>query len=119
MTNPKVNLSFYSNLETNTNTTRIVHCKKSEYDVYIGRPSKWGNPYSSKTGTLAKYRVGSKSEAISNYETYLESNEPLIKELVELNGKILGCWCKPKPCHGDVLVKLIKKYYPDEDNLGS
>ena len=59
MTQPKVNLSFYSNLEINTNTTKVVHCKKSEYDVYIGRPSLWGNPFSSKDKTLAKFRVAS------------------------------------------------------------
>ena len=26
--------------------TKVVHCKKELYDVYIGRPSKWGNPFS-------------------------------------------------------------------------
>lgn len=119
MTNRTVNLSFYSNLEINTDTTKVVHCKKSEYDVYIGRPSKWGNPFSSKDGTLAKYRVGSKSEAILNYEKYLEGQAELIEELVTLKGKILGCWCSPKSCHGDVLVKLIQKYYPSEDNISS
>ena len=29
--------------------------------------------------------------------------------LGELRGKILGCWCKPKPCHGDILVKLVEE----------
>lgn len=119
MIKPTVNLSFYSNLEINTNATNVVHCKKSKYDIYIGRPSMWGNPFSSKKGTLAKYYVGSKSEAIHNYKEYLESSAELMNALVELKGKILGCWCKPKPCHGDVIVKLIEKYYPNEDNISS
>jgi hypothetical protein len=119
MTKPKVNLSFYSNLEINTDTTKVVHCKKSEYDVYIGRPSLWGNPFSSKDGTLARYRVGSTPEAIQRYEEWIESQPQLIEELKTLKGKILGCWCKPKPCHGDVLVKLIQKYYSDESNISS
>ncbi len=119
MTKRTVNLSFYSNLEINTDTTKVVHCKKSEYDVYIGRPSMWGNPYSSKDGTLAKYRVGSKSEAIQNYEVWIESQPKLLEELKTLKGKLLGCWCSPKTCHGDVLVKLIQKYYPNEDNISS
>jgi hypothetical protein len=119
MTNKIVNLSFYSNLEINTDTTKVVHCKKSEYDVYIGRPSLWGNPYSSKNGTLAKYRCGSESEAIQNYEVWIESQSDLIEELKTLKGKLLGCWCSPKPCHGDVLVKLIQKYYPSEDTISS
>ncbi len=119
MTKKAVNLSFYSNLETTTNTTQVVHCKKSEYDVYIGRPSLWGNPYSSKKGTLAKYFVGSKSEAIQSYEEYLESSPDLLEALKELKGKRLGCWCKPKPCHGDIIVKLINKYYSDENIISS
>jgi len=119
MTKKAVNLSFYSNLETTTNTTQVVHCKKSEYDVYIGRPSLWGNPYSSKKGTLAKYYVESKSEAILSYEEYLESSPELLKALKKLKGKRLGCWCKPQPCHGDVIVKLINKYYSDENIISS
>ena len=119
MTKPKVNLSFYSNLEINTNKTEVVHCKKTEYDVYIGRPSLWGNPYSSKKGTLAKYLVENKLEAIKSYEEYLESSPRLLEALKELKGKRLGCWCKPKACHGDIIVKLINKYYPDENIISS
>jgi hypothetical protein len=36
-----------------------------------------------------------------------------MKALFELKGKILGCWCHPLPCHGDVLVKLIKELCSD------
>ena len=77
MTKQKVNLSFYKDLKASKNTTKVVHCKKSEYDVYIGRPSMWGNPFSSKDGTLAKFKVGSTSEAIKEYE-----NVSLIKETI-------------------------------------
>ena len=84
---------------------RVVHCKKEEFDVYIGRGSKWGNPYSHKEGTLAEHVVGSRSEAIQKFEEYLLSNEELMESLSELKGKTLGCWCKPKSCHGDILLK--------------
>lgn len=86
-------------------TPRVVHCKKEEFDVYIGRGSKWGNPYSHKEGTLAEEVVRSRSEAIKKYEEYLLSNQSLMESLSELKGKTLGCWCKPKSCHGDVLLK--------------
>ena len=118
MTKPRVNLSFYSNLEINTNKTEVVHCKKSEYDVYIGRPSLWGNPYSSKNRTVFGSSGGT-AEAIQSYEEYLESSPKLLEALKELKGKRLGCWCKPKSCHGDVIVKLINKYYPDENIISS
>jgi hypothetical protein len=89
--------------------TRVVHVNKEPYDVYIGRgkgaENKWGNPYSHKDGTLAKYRVATREEAIKKYEEYLLNNEDLMKDLHELKGKVLGCWCKPKSCHGDVLAK--------------
>lgn len=85
---------------------RVVHCKKEEFDVYIGRGSKWGNPFSHKEGTLAEHVVGSREEAIAKYEEYLLSNQELVDSLPELKGKVLGCWCKPKACHGDVLLKM-------------
>jgi hypothetical protein len=84
---------------------RVVHCKKEEFDVYVGRGSKWGNPYSHKEGPMAEEVVGSRSEAIQKYEEYLLSNEGLMRDLPKLRGKILGCWCKPKSCHGDILIK--------------
>ena len=88
---------------------RVVHCKKDEYDVYIGRGSKWGNPYTHKEGTTAKYIVATRDEAIANYEGYLLGNEELMAALPELRGKVLACWCKDingkGSCHGDILLK--------------
>jgi hypothetical protein len=84
---------------------KVVHCKKEPFDVYIGRGSKWGNPYSHKEGTLAKYVVGSREEAIAKFEEYLLANENLMEIIGELRGKTLGCFCKPTSCHGDILLK--------------
>lgn len=84
---------------------RVVHCKKEPFDVYIGRGSIWGNPYSHKEGTMAEHVVGSRSEAIKKYEEYLLSNDDLMKKLPDLKGKTLGCWCFPSSCHGDILLK--------------
>jgi hypothetical protein len=79
-----------------------VHFKKAPYDVFIGRPSKWGNPF--EIG-----KDGTRTEVIQKYENYLLSNPELLKDLEELRGKVLGCWCKPSACHGDVLVKLLNE----------
>ena len=43
------------------------------------------------------------------YRKYILSNKKLMNDLKELEGKILGCWCKPLACHGDVLLELIEK----------
>jgi len=76
-----------------------VHCKRERHHVYIGRPSKWGNPF-------AVGRDGARGECIALYERWLLENEQLIASLPELCGKVLGCWCAPRGCHGDVLVRL-------------
>ena len=82
--------------------TKVVHCKKEKYDVYIGRPSKWGNPF--EIG-----KDGTRKEVIEKYRKYVLSNKELMNSLHELEGKTLGCWCKPLACHGDVLLELIEK----------
>lgn len=90
--------------------TRVVHCDKEPFDVYIGRPSKWGNPFSHlNDSTLAKFKVNSRQEAIDKYREWIRTQQHLLDSLDELEGKVLGCWCKPKSCHGDVLVELIKE----------
>ncbi len=85
---------------------KVVHFRKDPYDIYIGRGSKWGNPFSHKDGTLAKFRVGSRKEAIEKYEEWIKAQPHLMESLHELKDKTLGCWCKPQSCHGDVLKKL-------------
>lgn len=77
----------------------VVNIRKDPYDVYIGRPSRWGNPY-------LIGRDGNRSEVIALYKLYLLDNTELMNALPELKGKVLGCYCKPAECHGDVLEEL-------------
>ena len=87
------------------NKTRVVHCKKEPFDVYIGRPSKWGNPF--KIG-----KDGPREEVIQKYRHWILANPVLVAQLpTELKGKRLGCWCKPYACHGDVLAELAMKLF--------
>ena len=83
---------------------KVVHCKREPYDVYIGRPSKWGNPF--EIG-----RDGTREQVIEKFREYLISNQVLMRDLSELRGKTLGCWCKPEACHGDVLVGMCKSLF--------
>ena len=88
----------------------VVHWRKELFDVYIGRPSKWGNPFSSKQGTLADFRVASTEEALASYERWLLSQPELVAMARnELRGKVLGCWCAPKKCHGDILARVANE----------
>ena len=83
--------------------SKVVHCKRSKFDVYIGRPSKWGNPFS-----IGK--DGDREEVLYKYKEWIKTQD---LDLNELRDKVLGCWCAPKKCHGDILRDLIKK----EDKL--
>lgn len=73
--------------------------------IYVGRPSKWGNPY-------AIGRDGTREEVIARYRIWLETMiydfDILHRRLniEELRGKDLVCWCSPLPCHADVLLEL-------------
>lgn len=89
----------------------VVHCKIDPYDVYIGRPGVWGNPYTHHKGnTTAKFVVDSPEEAVAKYREFVVSTPGMEYEIKrQLRGKILGCWCKTSanpdaPCHGDVLA---------------
>lgn len=79
--------------------------------VYIGRPTKWGNPYTHLEGTLAKYKVENRQAAVDAFKKYLDqaiAANPQILETIkrELGGKDLVCWCAPLACHGDYLIQL-------------
>ena len=97
---------------------KVVHWRKEDYDVYIGRGispktgklSKWGCPYSYKEDTIAEFKVDTREEAIRMYEDYLLNNKELFNSLHELKYKTLGCWCKPsRTCHGDIIKKYVDR----------
>lgn len=107
--------------------TRVVHVNSPEFRhdptaIYIGRAvnrakdprcrvaSTWANPYHADS-------AGGIAGAIEDFETMMrqaiQKKAPAAVRLGELRGKVLGCWCHPKPCHGDVLVKLIRELWPE------
>lgn len=82
--------------------TLVVHCRRHRFDIYIGRDSDWGNPF-----IIGQH--GTRREVIEKYKEYILSNKTLMARIHTLKGKTLGCWCKPKPCHGDVLAELADR----------
>ena len=59
----------------------------AKYDIFIGRPGPWGNPFSHKVGTLAKYKVKSKKEAIEKYRAWILEQPDLLAQLETLRNK--------------------------------
>ena len=85
-------------------TASVVNIKNnpSELDyVYIGRPSKWGNPF-------VIGRDGNRDEVVRKYLYYILEDQTLLNDLREIKGKNLGCYCAPQLCHGDVLIVLCE-----------
>lgn len=100
----------------------VVHCKKHDYDIYIGRGkcpktgkfSKWKNPFPiSSTKT--------REDVVNDYRNWIVTQPKLMNSLYELYDKRIACWCKQNPddhiaCHGDVLKELVEKHvqvYPE------
>lgn len=87
--------------------TRLINIKKTDEGdyVYIGRPTKWGNPY-------IIGRDGTREEVIEKYRQYFDSqirtNKTFREELKTLKGKTLACFCKPEKCHGDIIVEWLE-----------
>lgn len=73
--------------------------------VYIGRPSKWGNPWE-----IGKDKGGTRAEVIAKYEAWFMAQPDLVALAKrELAGRDLVCWCSPLPCHGDVLLRVANE----------
>lgn len=97
----------------------VVHCQRSYFDVLIDRTTKWGNLFTHVQDrmTRAAFLVSTREEAIAAYEDWLSTQSNLLADLPELEDKILGCWCRPRACHGDVLIRLANKLSFDDPRL--
>jgi len=91
--------------------TKTVNIRCSDYDVYIGRAGKgqdgyFGNPFRLRAGE-------DRSATIQRYRKYfyerLETDPEFKCRVHELKDKTLGCFCKPYPCHGDVIAEYLNK----------
>lgn len=88
--------------------TRVVSMRagNKEYDVRIDRQSEWGNRHHMKNDTMAE-RLRVIHEYGIDLWTAIYDGRITLSQLDALYGKRLGCWCSPKPCHGDELVKAV------------
>jgi len=87
---------------------KIVHVRKDNYDVYVGRGSKWGNPF--RIGP-----DGDRAMVLTKYYRWILTRPDLLRALPELRGRTLGCFCAPRGglapldplvCHGQILARL-------------
>jgi hypothetical protein len=91
--------------------TVVVNIHKEPFDVYIGHTGRsqggyFGNPF----------RIGhgmSREDAVKRFQRYfidrIEKDSAFKRRILALKGKRLGCFCKPKACHGDVIAEWLNK----------
>lgn len=91
---------------------KVVHCKKEDYDLMVDRTTIFGNPFrvekeEDREKMVDRYRHWLQTgENYGHPDATEEKRQNILNNLDKLEGKVLGCWCKPKKCHGDVLVEL-------------
>lgn len=97
--------------------TTVVHCKKEDYDVYIGRKHKSGLPQSIYANPFVIGVDGTHAEVVEKYREWLNGKivtgkkPPSVQEILLLKGLKLGCWCKDTdPCHGKVLAEICNNF---------
>ena len=83
---------------------RVKGWRIPENCIYIGRPSKWGNPYKIDED-------GTREEVLQKYRNYLEVALLYNPHLLdELKGKDICCWCRlDQKCHGDIILEFLNK----------
>ena len=92
-----------------TKVTKVINIKDRQNtadEVYIGRGGKFGNPFALKKGEP-------RGATLDRYRAYLidrlDSDPEFYKAVKALKGKTLVCFCKPFPCHGDILKEFTEK----------
>jgi hypothetical protein len=78
--------------------------EETEDVIIIDRTTKWGNPF-----RMTNKSPEERARVIVKYEEWIRKQPQLLQDLPDLAGKTMVCWCAPLPCHGDVLIKLIKE----------
>ena len=88
----------------------VAWAKERSLLVYVGRGGRrhewpesiWANPF-------IVDRHGTRDEVIAAFREHLEHSPGLKARLPELHGKVLGCWCHPEPCYGDILCERVNE----------
>ena len=89
---------------------KIVNLHYDQCHIRIDRSSPFGNKF--KIG-----RDGNRNEVCDKHAKYVDNHLELVFDLDAVISKLprylevvkLGCWCKPKRCHGDTYKKLLEQ----------
>jgi hypothetical protein len=89
--------------------TRVVDIRHAKFDVYIGRAGNGESGYFGNPFKLAHESL--RANVLEQYKIYffqrLERDKFFKERVMELRGKVLGCFCHPMSCHGDVIASYL------------
>ena len=84
----------------------VVNIRKEVADVYIGRPSMFGNPFAMRDESQ-------RNDVVEKFKKYffkrLKSDSKFAIAVDSLKGKKIGCYCAPRRCHGHVIAQYLNK----------
>ena len=89
-------------------TTKVVNLRRDPYDVYIGRAGRGEDGYFGNPFTVGEHRKAALARFRFYFKDRLKNDAEFCGRVDALRGKTLGCFCKPKPCHGDVIVEYLE-----------
>lgn len=88
----------------------VVHCRNTQFDVYIGRPTIFGNPFGLATEDERDFVCEQYAQCLRDR---CADDYHFLTEVQKLRGQVLGCWCAPRRCHGDEIVKFLDEMLVD------
>lgn len=80
--------------------------------IYVGRPTKWGNPWPNVSTFRVYMRLAFNGEIDPDikYNELLERIKVIARDIEQLRGKQIACWCPlGKECHADVLAEYANR----------
>ena len=87
--------------------TTVVNLRKEPYDVYIGRAGKGQDGYFGNPFDVRKHGKDALPLFIEYFHKRLTTDAEFHARVLALAGKKLGCFCAPRPCHGDVIATYV------------
>lgn len=87
--------------------TTVVNLRRDPFDVYIGRAGKGQDGYFGNPFKLEEHGLKALDLYREHFEHRISTDEEFRRRVLELKGKALGCFCKPGPCHGDIIAEFV------------
>lgn len=92
--------------------TTVVNLRKEPFDVYIGRAGRGQSGYFGNPFTVKEHGEAALELFAEHFAERIAEDEEFRERVLALRGKRLGCFCKPRPCHGDIIAEWLDREEP-------